>query len=99
MYWKKGTNISGKYVSLEISVTVLLEMLRLIISRMRTAYGPRTFRKSINKILKGPKRDTVAHEFLDNTTVAKIAQENICDFFNTYYANIGMANLVNDQCA
>ena len=61
----------------------------------RTADDPRKFWKSINNILKGPKKDVVVHEFIDNNTGEIIMQEHVCDFSNVFYANIGIANLVN----
>ena len=55
---------------------------------------PRKFWKSINCLLKGPKSEHLAQECINSATGEVILKENICDFLNEYYANIGRANLV-----
>ena len=55
---------------------------------------PRKFWKSINNLLKGPKRDVVAHEFIDKNTGNVVPQEGLCNFLNDYYANIGKLNML-----
>ena len=60
----------------------------------RNADDPKKFWKTINNLLKGPKKETVAHEFVGNTTGETIKQGNICDFLNDYYVNVGINNIV-----
>ena len=64
---------------------------------LNTADDPRKFWKSINNILKGPKTEHIAHEFVDNVTGRIIQQDMVVDFLNEYYANIGMANMVGEN--
>ena len=61
----------------------------------QTTNDPKKFWKSINNLLKGPKSDVIAHEFLDNTTGETIEQQFVCDYLNKFYANVGMSNLTN----
>ena len=61
---------------------------------LRNAGDPKKFWKSINNLLKGPKKDITAHEFIDPNSGDEIRQGDICDFLNGYYANIGKANTV-----
>ena len=61
---------------------------------LRTTNDPRKFWKSINNLLKGPKKEIIAHEFLDANTGEVINETDICDFLNNYYVNIGAANKV-----
>ena len=64
-------------------------------SLVRTADDPRKFWKSINNILKGPKSDVTAHEFIDSTTGEVISRDGICNYLNNYFANVGTANQAN----
>ena len=60
----------------------------------RSADDPRKFWKNINNLLKGPKEENIAHEFIDSTG-ANVAQGEVCDFLNNYFVSIGMSNAVN----
>ena len=64
-------------------------------SLLRTTGDPKKFWKSINNLLKGPKTDVVAHEFIDSVTGEIIEQSFVCDYLNEFYANVGNANLAN----
>ena len=59
----------------------------------RNADDPRKFWRSINVLLKGPKTDVVAHEFVDGSNGNVILHDDVCDYLNNFYATIGMANL------
>ena len=61
-------------------------------SLARNTGDPKKFWKLINNLLKGPKREIVVHEFIDTVTGNIIKQDDICDFLNNYYVNIGNAN-------
>ena len=50
----------------------------------RNSNDPRKFWKSLNNILKGPKSEQIAHEFIKNTTGEIITGENVCDFLNDF---------------
>ena len=63
----------------------------------RNVDDPKKFWKTINNLLKGPKREMVAHEFIDNNTGETIRQGNICDFLNDFYVNVGRTNIVHDN--
>ena len=52
--------------------------------------------KSINNLLKGPKEECVADEFIDNTG-ALVAQNDVCNYLNHYFANIGISNIGNEH--
>ena len=63
-------------------------------SLLRSADDPRKFWKSINNLLKGQKKEIITHEFIINSTTGKvISQNNVCDYLNNYYVNIGAANI------
>ena len=64
-------------------------------SLLRTADDPRKFWKSINNLLKGPKKDIIAHEFVDSATGETVEQHYVCDYLNDYYVNVGSENLIN----
>ena len=62
---------------------------------VRNANNPKKFWKTINNLLKGPKKEIIIHEYIDN--VGKIIPRGeTCDFLNEYYVNIGRANLVEE---
>ena len=61
-------------------------------SLQRTVDDPRKFWKSINILLKGPKKDIVVHEFIDSVTGNTIEQDSVCDYLNKFYVNVGKDN-------
>ena len=60
----------------------------------RNVDDPKKFWKAINNLLKGPKKEIIAHEFINNDTGNIVRQEDICDFLNNYYINIGSSYVV-----
>ena len=60
----------------------------------RNTNDPKKFWKTINNLLKGPKKESVAHEFIDSITGKSIKEGDICDYLNNYYANVGRVNMV-----
>ena len=64
-------------------------------SLRRTVDELNFFWKSINNLLKGPKKDIIAHEFVDNITGEVIEQQSVCDYLNKFYANVGKVQPTN----
>ena len=62
----------------------------------RNVNDPKKFWKTINTLLKGPKKEIVAHEFISNITGEIIQQSDICNFLNNFYANVGRASTEHD---
>ena len=63
-------------------------------SLLRTTDDPKKFWKSINNLLKGPKKDIVAHEFIDSVSGDTIEQRFVCDYLNKFYASVGNAHQI-----
>ena len=66
-------------------------------SLLRTADDPRKLRKSIDRLLKGPNQDIVAHVFIDTTTGESIKQETVCDFLNIITQLLVLYRLFKDR--
>ena len=98
MYWKTKNQYIWeicKYLRNKCNGLIRNAKARYIKNNLaRNTDDPKKFWKIINNLLKGPKREIVAHEFIDNNTGEVIKQDDICDFLNNYYVNIGRANIV-----
>ena len=64
---------------------------------LRSAGDPKKFWRSIKNILKGPKNETVIYEFVDSSTGDMIDKDNVCNYLNDYYANVGISTQ-RDRC-
>ena len=99
MYWKTKNQYIWeicKYLRNRCNMLIRNAKARYIKNNLaRNADNPKKFWKSINNLLKGQKREIVVHEFFYSNTGDVIKQEDICDFLNNYYVNIGMVNNVN----
>ena len=47
---------------------------------LRSTGDPKRFGKSVNNLLKGPKREVVVHKFVDSVTGNVVKENDICDF-------------------
>ena len=99
IYWKTGNQFIWeicKYLQNKCNSLVRNAKATYIKnSLLRTTDDARKFWKPINNLLKGPKSDIIAHDFIDSTTGEVIEQNAVCDYLNKFYANVGQANLIN----
>ena len=83
LYWKTKKLFTWdicKYLRNRCNILVRSAKAKYIkYSLLRTADDPKQFLKSINNLLKGPKKDIIAHEFIDSITGETIEQHSVCD--------------------
>ena len=87
---------SCKYLRIRCNTLVRNAKSTFIKNKITNTTDPRKFWKSVNILIKGPRQEHVAHEFVDNTTGETIRQGAVVDFLNKYYAHMGMFNLAGE---